>query len=130
MREFIGEGSILFHSRPVTARLAVRIQVWESGQGIRDFGESLTTVSNTIQENNLNSMLTLIATAANVATATVALVERAALELGKAVGRALQAASDDYVDFYEGYYPASSSWSARQETYRGADSEITLSLFS
>ncbi|MFA7763047.1 hypothetical protein [Streptomyces sp. NRRL S-448] len=125
MREFIGEGSILFHSRPVTAGLAVRIQVWESGQGIRDFGESLATVSNTTQESNL-----IIATAANVATATVALVERAALELGKAVGRALQAASDDYVDFYEGYYPASSSWSARQETYRGADSEITLSLFS
>jgi hypothetical protein len=130
LREFIGTGAVLFPARPVTAGLAVRVQVWESEKGTRDFGKAMAAVSKQIQESKLNSLLSLIATSVDVTTATVALIEQAALELGEAVGTALQAVSDDYVDFYEGYYPASTPWSVGKESYKGADSEITLGLFS
>jgi hypothetical protein len=128
-REFIGAGAVLFPARPVTAGLAVRIQIWESAKGTRDFGQTLSTVADTIQKSKLNSMLTLIATATGVASATVALVEQAALELAKAIGSVLQASSDDYVDFYEGYFPASASWTDGDAPYQGRASEIVLNRF-
>ncbi|MFD3928424.1 hypothetical protein [Streptomyces sp. NPDC058614] len=130
LREFIGSGALLFPARPVTAGLAVRIQVWESDQATRDFGKTLAAVSKQIQDSKLNSLLSTIGMVLNVTTATVALVENAALELGQVIGTVLQATSDDYVDFYEGYYPASTLWSPGEEVYQGANSEIALSLFS
>ncbi len=129
VREFIGEGAVLFPPRPVTAGLAMRMQIWESAQGTRQFGKTLSSVAQTIQQSKLNTLLTLIATATGVATATVALVEQAALELGKAIGDILQASSDDYVDFYEGYFPASQPWTTRQTSSRGHASEIVLNRF-
>jgi len=129
VREFIGAGALLFPARQVTSGLAVRMQIWESAQGTRQFGQTLSTVAETIQQSKLNSLLTLIATVTGVATATIALVEQAALELGKVVGDVLKASSDDYVDFYEGYFPASEPWTDGQSTYRGNASEIALSRF-
>jgi hypothetical protein len=129
VREFIGAGAALFPARPVTAGLAARIQIWESARGTRDFGQTLSTVADTIQKSKLNSLLTLIATATGVASATVALVEQAALELAKVIGGVLQASSDDYVDFYEGYFPAAAPWTDGETAYQGRASEIVLNRF-
>ena len=129
VREFMGAGALLFPARPVTAGLAVRIQIWESAEGARNFGKTLSTVADTIQKSKLNSLLTLIAGVAGVATGTVMLVEQAALELAKTVGDVLKASSDDYVDFYEGYFPAAKLWTAEQVVYKGSSSEIALSQF-
>jgi len=129
-REFIGSGAVLFPSRLVTAGLATRIQIWESAKGARDFGETLSTVADSIQKSKLNSLLTLVATTTGVATATVALVEQAALELAKVIGDVLKASSDDYVDFYEGYFPVAAPWTAGQTAYRGHASEIVLNQFN
>jgi len=129
VREFMGAGALLFPARPVTAGLAVRIQIWESAKGTRDFGTTLSSVADVIQKSKLNSLLTLIAGAAGVATATVALVEQASLELAKVVGDVLEASSDDYVDFYEGYFPAAFPWTAGEVVYSGRASEITLKQF-
>jgi hypothetical protein len=129
IREFIGAGAVLFPARPVTAGLAMRMQIWESAQGSRQFGQTMSTVAQTIQQSKLNAALTLIATATGVATATVALVEQAALELGRVIGDILKASSDDYVDFYEGYFPASESWADGQTAYKGHASEIVLNRF-
>lgn len=129
VREFIGAGAVLFPPRLVTAGLAVRIQIWESAQGTRDFGKTLSTVADVIKKSKLNSLLTVIGLAAGVATATVALVEQAALELSTVIGDVLQASSDDYVDFYEGYFPAAAPWNHGEIAYPGHSSEITLNQF-
>jgi len=129
VREFMGAGALLFPPRPVTAGLAVRIQIWESAQGTRDFGKTLSAVVDVIQNSNLNSVLHLIAATTGVATATVALAEQAALELGRVVGDALKASSDDCVDFYEGYFPSATPWTNRELEYRGIASEIALKPF-
>ncbi len=128
-REFIGSGAVLFPPRSVAAGLSTRIQIWESAKGTRDFGQTLSTVADTIQKSKLNSLLTLIAMATGVASATVALVEQASLELAKVIGDVLKAISDDYVDFYEGYFPAAVPWTAGQTAYRGHASEIVLNQF-
>ena len=49
-----------------------------------------------------------------------------AIELASVVGKILEANDDDYVDFYEGYFPASETWTVGDETYTGHASEITL----
>jgi hypothetical protein len=129
LREFIGAGAVLFPARPVTAGLAMRMQIWESAQGVRQFGQTMSAVAQTIQQSRLNSLLTLVATATGVATTTIALVEQAALELGRVIGDILKASSDDYVDFYEGYFPASQPWTDGQMAYKGHASEIVLNKF-
>jgi hypothetical protein len=128
-REFIGSGAVLFPARPVTAGLALRIQIWESAHRARDFGRTLASVAAAIQQSKLNSLLTLIGTATGVATATVALVEQASLELAKTVGDILKASSDDHVDFYEGYFPASEPWLDGVDLCKGHASEIGLNRF-
>lgn len=129
VREFMGEGALLFPRRRVTAGLAVRIQIWESAEGIRNFGQTLSSVADVIQKSDLNSLLTVVGAAMGVATASVVLIEQAALELGKAVGDVLKETSDDYVDFYEGYFPSASAWPHSEIAYPGHASEIALKQF-
>lgn len=57
---------------------------------------------------------------------TVSLIKDAAIELSDAVGRILQANSDDYVDFYEGYYPVTEEWTSGNEQHQGFASELLL----
>lgn len=125
-REFLGAGIVLFPARTVTAGLAVRIMLWESDQGARDFGKAMTEVANTVKTSELTNLLSLIAMATGVTGATITAAAAAAGELAKAIGAILQANSDDYVDFYEGYYPAADPWAAGDEAHRGYASEIAL----
>jgi len=126
VREFLGAGIALFPARKVTAGLALRIMIWESDQGARDFGKTLSEVANTIKASKLNNLLSLISLATGVTTATIALIKDAAIELAYALGKILQANSDDYVDFYEGYYPAAEPWTGGEEVHQGNASEIAL----
>ena len=130
LREFVGAGIVLFPARPVTAGLALRLQVWESEKGTRDFGKTMETVSRTIQESELNTVLTLLAVATGATTATIDLVWKASLELAGAIGKVLQATSDDYVDYYEGYFPAADDWVPEKQAYSGHTSAITLQRLS
>jgi hypothetical protein len=129
VREFLGAGTVLFPARPVTAGLATRIMLWESDQEDREFGKTLTTVAHAIKASTLNSVLSLIATGLGTAVAGVTLVKDAALELADIVGKILQASGDDYVDFYEGYYPTSATWTPGNEVHQGNASEIVLARF-
>lgn len=129
VREFLGAGIALFPARTVTAGLATRILLWESDQGARDFGKAMSEVANTIKASELNNLLSLISPATGATAATVSLVKGAAIKLADAIGKILQANSDDYVDVYEGYYPASESWTSGDEMYQGHASEISLTRF-
>ena len=125
-REFLGAGVLLFPARQVTAGLATRIMLWESDQGARDFGKVMSEVAATIKSSELSNLLSLVSLATGGTIATVNLIKDAAIELADAVGRILQANSDDYVDFYEGYYPAADAWTSGDEQYQGYASEISL----
>lgn len=129
-REFLGDGVLLYPSRPITAGISVRLQIWESHSDTREFGETMQKVAAGIQESELNKLLGLIALATGAATATVALVEQAGLELAKVVGGILKASSDDYVDYYEGYFPVSTAWEPKEQAWDGHSSEIVLSRMS
>lgn len=126
LREFLGAGIALFPARKVTAGLATRIMLWESDQDVRDFGKTMSEVANAVKASELNNVLSLVASVAGVTSATVNLAKNAAIELADVIGRILQANSNDYVDFYEGYYPAAGPWVPGEETHRGSASEITL----
>jgi hypothetical protein len=51
----------------------------------------------------------------------------AAAELSELVGVSFKANSDDYVDFYEAYYPAEESWTAGEESRSAYASDAVLS---
>ncbi|MFH0801164.1 MAG: hypothetical protein V2A78_02075 [bacterium] len=127
VRQFLGSGILLSPARTITAGLAVRIMLWESDQGERDFGKTMTEVANTLKTSELTNLLALIAMGVvDVPVSIITTVAAAAGELAKAVGSILQANGDDYVDFYEGYYPSTDPWAAGDETHQGSASEITL----
>lgn len=126
VREFLGAGVVLFPARKVTAGIAIRIMLWESDKKARNFGKAMTEVTSAIKTSELTNLLSLAAAGTGVAGATMTVVAGAAGELAKTIGAILQANSDDYVDFYEGYYPAADSWGVGDETHQGHSSEITL----
>lgn len=130
-RKFNGAGINLFPARNVTAGLAVRIMIWESDQDDRNFGKAMSEVSNSVKNSGLNKLLTGISSATGVTMETVSHVKDAAIELADAIGKILQANSDDYVDFFEGYYPTSMRWPWRQgvEKHTGTACEIELTRF-
>jgi hypothetical protein len=129
LREFIGAGISLFPKRVVKGGMAVRIQIWESDQQIRTFGKAMSDTADAIQKSELNALLSLISTATGVSGATVALIKEASIELAKVIGTVLQANGEDYVDFFEGYYPADKNWVAGNESYEGNSSVLTLDKY-
>lgn len=127
-REFIGEGINLFPKAKVKGGIAVRIQIWESDQGKRDFGETILKITNTLENSKLNNLLSLLAMT-GVSGATITSVKEASFELGKVIGEILKANGDDYVDFFEGYFASDQPWITGEETYKGLFSELTLTKY-
>jgi hypothetical protein len=126
-REFLGAGALLYPQRKVTAGLAVRLQIWESRKDTRNFGETLEKVATEIQRSKLNNLLALLSAATGVPGATIAMVEGASLELAKVVGTILKNRSDDYLDYYEGYFPSSEPWAPPEQSWSAQSSKIVLS---
>lgn len=129
VREFIGQGINLFPKRLVKGGIAVRIQLWESDQDVRNFGKAMSDIADAIQKSTLNNLLSLISMATGVTGATITLVKEASIELAKIIGTILQSNGDDYVDFFEGYYAADQNWTAGNETYNGNSSVLTLNKY-
>ncbi len=125
-REFLGSGLVLFPSRQITAGIALRIMIWESDQGVRNFGYTMKKVSNAIQESNLNKILSSIGTIPQPTINLINTIKNASFELADIIGDLLEKNADDYVDLFEGYYPASVDWTEGEESYTGYASEITL----
>lgn len=123
---FLGKGALLFPPRPITSGLVVRIQVWEDDKGVRDFGATLDSVISTIHKSKLAETLKLLALAGGPSTATLALVESAAEELGAAVADVLKHNSDDMVDLYEGFFPVADDWKKGPFRVKQHHSEISL----
>lgn len=117
-RSFGGVGINLLDQREIVGGINVRMQIWGSNRKTSDFGKAMTAVADTVKNSQLS--LNLISLAAGLATggvttAPINLIAKASAELSSAVGRILQAQSDDYVDFFEGYYPINYEWKPGQE---------------
>ena len=126
VREFLGAGVVLYPAQKVTAGLALRIMLWASHEGMRDFGRTLSSIGTAISSSELTTLLSTVTAAAGVTAAIIPAATAAASKLAQTIGTLLQAESDDYVDFYEGYYPATDPWTAGDEDHTGSASDIVL----
>lgn len=129
IREFIGSGINLFPKRKVKGGIALRIQVWESDGDIRKFGKAMSDTVKAIKDSELNNLLTLASTVTGVSGATVNLIYKASLELANVIGTILKANGNDYVDFFEGYYPADLDWVKGNEEIKGTYANIALNKY-
>lgn len=128
LREFIGEGINLFPKRKITGGIAIRLQLWESDEDTRKLGKVIADTSDAIKKSTLSSLISAIALT-GLSGATITLIKDASIELAKVIGTILGSNSDDYVDFFEGYYPSDSKWATGSETYEGNSSVITLGKY-
>lgn len=129
LREFLGSGINLFPKRVVKGGIAVRIQLWESDQNIRTFGKAVSDTADAIQKSSLNNLLSLISVASGISGATITLIKDASIELAKTIGIILKANGNDYVDFFEGYYPAHQNWTTASESHTGNASVLVLDKY-
>jgi hypothetical protein len=90
----------------------------------------MANVAKTIQDSDLNHVLTVAALATGGTTLTIGLAKEAATELAKIIGTILQGAGDDFVDYFDGSYPASEPWAPPDDPCAGFASEIVLRKFS
>lgn len=119
-RTFGGVGINLLDQRKIVGGINVRMQIWESDRKTSDFGKAMTEVANTVRNSELSNLLKVISLTAGLVTggvtiATTNLIAQGSADLASAVGRILQAKSDDYVDFFEGYYPINYDWKPGKE---------------
>ncbi len=129
IREFIGQGINLFPKRHVKGGIAIRIQLWESDQKVRNIDKVITEVSDAIKKSDLNNLLSFISTTTGVTGVTVNLIKEASIELAKVIGIILRSNGDDYVDFFEGYYASDTVWTIEDESYVGNSSVLTLGKY-
>lgn len=128
VREFIGQGINLFPKRKVKGGIAVRIQIWESDHKARENGRILEEVTNEINQSELNNLLTLTL-AGGVSAGMIPAITTAAFALSQIIAKILKANSDDYVDFFEGYYAAEQPWIIGDDMIHGTNSEIVLNKY-
>jgi hypothetical protein len=127
---FIGEGVSLFPARRVTGGLGIRLQLWESHRGGRNFGNTMTEVGAAIQDSNFSRLLETISIATGLGPVTLTGIEAAVQMLSEAIGAVLRGRDDQVVDYYEGNFPVSLPWPKTDLTYGHASSEIVLSRFA
>lgn len=125
VRSFIGDGVTLFQPRKVTAGINLCLHLFESNQDTRRLGETLVTVTQTIQNSSLNKLLSTLAMV-TPAQATV-LAKEATLELFNAIGAVLKTGRDSHLDFFQGTYNVASPWSPGNDAQAGSGAELVLS---
>ena len=128
-REFIGQGINLFPKRKVKGGIALRVQLWESDQQIRNVGKTISATAREIKKSRLNHLLSVVSTATGLTGTTITLIKEAAVELSGLIGKILQKNGDDYVDLFEGYYASDRNWHTGKENYMGYSSQITFDKY-
>jgi hypothetical protein len=127
LREFDGTGINLFPKRFIKGGLAIRIQIWESEQSSCNFEKILTKVSGVISKSELNRLISSISGAEAISANTINLIEQAYIELTKSINNILEENSNDYVDYYEGYFASDSAWSPGEDISLANSARIVLS---
>lgn len=125
-REFIGNGVNLWPSQYVVGALNVVFLVYESDQDVRDVGEVLVNIHDTVQGSQLASLI--LAISANPALATGVAIGLAVNELLGVVGKIMKNDRNDFVDLFEGSYGTDKTQTARTEKYDQEAAGIELDL--
>jgi hypothetical protein len=125
VQEFLGSGTVLTPARPVTSGLQIRMQIWQSAKGVRNFGRAMGEVKSALEDSPLNKLLkglSLISPHAAVAEAAKAL----ALKLVGVVGAILLEYGDSQLDLYEGNFAALDPWPRKAMVEKQRGTEVVL----
>lgn len=125
-REFIGNGVTLWPSQNVVGALNVILLVYESDQDVRDVGEVLANIHDTVQGSQLASLILAIST--NPALATGVAIGVVVSELLGVIGKIMKNDRNDYVEMFEGSYGTDKPQTARTEKYDQEAAGIELDL--
>ncbi len=115
-REFMGAGKLLYPMQKVHGGVNLEIKIFESDKKTRDIGQIMQTIGETIQTSELSSLLNLISIAGGIEMALLSSIRSASAELSSIIGSILKGNSDDYVDYYSGYFPAGETWKTVYDT--------------
>jgi papain like protease len=124
---FLGEGVLLWPSRPVTGALYTRILIFESDGGLRAVGRSLLAIRKAIEESPLLGALAALASGAISGDALAAVGAAVELTVG-AVADLLSREGDDLVELFDGAYGADRALGPRLESYDHAGASIELEI--
>lgn len=124
---FMGAGAPLFQPRQVHAGIALRVQLWQSRGGTRSVGSTLGEVARVLNSRELRAALVMLAAGTGVPGAALGTVVALAGQAAEGVGNVLKESGDRFIDYFEGYFPASDPWSAGEDGPHVHDkTEITL----
>ncbi|MGP4002919.1 hypothetical protein [Streptomyces sp. 8N706] len=111
--------------RRVIGCQSVRVILWQSDRG-DDPRTVIDQVREAMRHSRLAAALSALATAETTMMTAVG-VREAAGELGREIAPVLRALCSDYVDFFEGFYPAAEN-AAGTEHFTGYHSELSLRI--
>jgi hypothetical protein len=114
-------------ARPVVGTLAVRVILWQSDRPTALLTEMWAEVASSLRHSALGSVLGLLGGGGEVTTSTGGLVREAAGELGREIAPVLRSFCTDYVDLFEGFYPAGEPWPDAVEDHAAPGVRLRLS---
>jgi len=104
LSEYREDGVHIFSKKNMLEGLAIRILIWESVQNVLNFGKLLTETVDAIQKSELVNLLSFVSLEKGISASKLAAIQQASLELAKSIGLVLKVNTDDFFDFFEGYY--------------------------
>jgi len=104
LSEYVEEGVHLFPKKNMLEGLSIRLLIWESVQNVMNFGKLLTEVVEAIHKSELFNLLSFVSFEKGISASKLNAIQQASLELAKAIGLILKVNTDEFVDFFEGYY--------------------------
>lgn len=110
--------------RRVVGCQSVRVILWQSGRGA-DPATVTGEIREALRHSKLASVLTTLGSGAPTTMMTAVGVREAAGELGRDIAPVLRALCSDYVDFFEGFHPATDG-AVRTDHISGFQSELSL----
>jgi len=122
---FVGDGLQLWPMKRFRGGLYVRIIVLESDDDVRDMGERLRLVRETVERHELTAALAALA---NPTAAAITAAGKAAAALLGVLGDILAANGDDLVAMFEGTYGTDGLLGSRTEVYDQNGARITLAV--
>ncbi|MEV8516971.1 hypothetical protein [Dactylosporangium sp. NPDC051484] len=123
-RRSLGDDLVLWPDQPVVAGLCVRIIVWEG-----EHAHVPEEISEAMRHSRLTAVLTGLPDAARTTITSAIMAREAAAGLGAEIAPVLRALCPDYVDLFEGFFPASSTPSGAEEiSHHGDDAELLVRI--
>ena len=122
---FLGDGVLLWPSRPVTGALYARIFIFESDEALRAVGRSLLAIRKALDGSPLLGALAALASGAISGDALAAVGAAVDVTMG-ALADLLSRNGDDLVELFDGTYGADRALGPHLESYDHAGASIEL----